>query len=664
MLGVGPVGARGGEPGLQETVRPVLLSGYYGFGNAGDEGILEMMVTALLSHAPDVPLRVLTATPQETARSLAARRLLSPAAAQAAVAPRHPLAALGEVARAGMLVSGGGGLLQERTSRKSLLYYVGLLLWARLLGVPRVIFAQGVGPLWRRSSLWLTRLALRGASIWVRDEPSRRLLEHLGLTGIHVTADPVFAASPPREGKDRGEEPGALAVVLRPSGAVDGFDHDLALLRAIADEARVRQIPVRLVPLQPPRERDWAERLAHGVPGVQVAEIPRDSDGLQGWLGLFRSFRAVVSARYHGLVFGALTGKPLLALAVDPKLSFLARELGLDQGWLEPPFQASQVGPAVARLLDEGRPPATQVVEGLRVRAQEGLTALAQHVKSLVVDEARLGQLPSWQLRRFRVLDTPVDPVSLEEAVDLIAQWCEASGPGRQVITSNPELVMHAQAPESEELRAVLERADLVVADGVGLVWAARFLGYALPGRVAGADLADRLCREAARREWRLFLWGGRPGVAEEAARKLQSRWPGLQVVGTEHGYLKGPEEVEALERLRQARPDLLLVGMGAPRQELWIDRLRGGGGRGSGMQDQEAAVGGAAPARVMMGVGGVLDVWAGRKRRAPRWVQALGLEWAYRVIREPARFSRLAALPRFVAAVVAERLGMRGNGV
>lgn len=647
-------------------MRPVLLSGYYGFGNAGDEAILEMVVTALQTGAPGVPWRVLTADPQATARRLMSTGLLSPTAAQAAVAPRDPLTALREVAGAGLLVSGGGGLLQERTSRRSLLYYVGLLLWARLLGVPRVIFAQGVGPLWRRSSGWLTRLALAQASVWVRDEPSKHLLEALGLPAIQVTADPVFAASPPQKDREEGDGAGALAVVLRPDGGAGGFERDLALLGAIAEEARARQVPVHLVPLQPGQEHGWAERLARHVPDVQVVEAPGEGAGVQGWLALFQRFRAVVAARYHGLAFGALAGKPLLALAVDPKLAFLARELELEGGWLEPPFEEGQVRPAVASLLDDGRPPEPRVVTRLRTRAEEGLAALARLAKGLEAQEERLFPLPSWQDRRIHVLGLPVDPVSLEEAVDLIAQWCEKPGPGRQVITSNPELVMHAHATGavSEELRATLARADLVVADGVGLVWAARFLGYALPGRVAGADLAERLCQEAARRGWRVFLWGGKPGVAQEAARKLQDRWPGLQVVGLEHGYLEGPEEAEGLQRLRQARPELLLVGMGAPRQELWIDRLRGGGERGSGKEMETASGMGAAPARVMMGVGGVLDVWAGKKRRAPRWVQALGLEWAYRVIQEPARLSRLAALPRFVVAVVAERLGMRGNGV
>lgn len=646
-------------------MRPVLLSGYYGFGNAGDEAILEMVATALRTGAPGVPLRVLTADLEATARRLVAAGLVTEAEAPGAVAARDPLRALGEVAKAGLLVSGGGGLLQEGTSRRSLLYYAGLLLWARLLGVPRLVFAQGVGPLWRRGSRWLTRAALKGATIAVRDEPSQQLLEGMGLAQVQVTADPVLAAPPPPEEEEAVPGAGPLAVILRPDGRPGGFQRDLALLAAIVEEAQDRQVPVQLVPFQPRQERGWAERLAQRVPEVQVVEAPSEEAGLQGWLTLFQRFRAVVSARYHGLAFGALAGKPLLALAVDPKLASLARDLGLDQGWLQPPFESGQVRQAVARLLEDGRPPAPEAVDRLRTRAEEGLAALVRQAKCLGAEEGPPQPL-SFRDRRFQVLGVPVDPVSLDEAVELIAQWCETPGPGRQVITSNPELVMHAQAAgaASEALRATFARADLVVADGVGLVWAARFLGYALPGRVAGADLAERLCQEAAQRGWRLFLWGGEPGVAQAAARKIGTRWPGLQVVGTEHGYLQGAEEAEALERLRRARPELLLVGLGAPRQELWIDGLRQGGGPGRGRDGPWAPGREPVPARVMMGVGGVLDVWAGRKRRAPRWVQALGLEWAYRVIQEPARISRLAALPRFVAAVVADRLGMRGNGV
>ena len=231
------------------------------------------------------------------------------------------------------------------------------------------------------------------------------------------------------------------------------------------------------------------------MPPVRLVQLP-EGTGLQAWLAQFRAYRAVVSARYHGLAFGALAGKPLLALAVDPKLVALTHELGLEGGSLEPPFDPVQVRQAVARLLDEGRPPRPEAVAHLRTRAQEGLEGLVRLARALAEPATAAPRL-SWRDRRFPVLGLPIDPVSLDEAVAIISEWCEGEGPARQVITSNPELVMHAQTPgeEATRLREVMTRADLIVADGVGLVWAARFLGYALPGRVAGADLAERLCR-------------------------------------------------------------------------------------------------------------------------------------------------------------------------
>lgn len=648
-------------------MKPVLLSGYYGFGNVGDEAILEVMAASLRSGAPGVPLRILTASPQETARHLSRIGLLSPEEARASVVSRSPGPALRAVSRAGLVVSGGGGLLQERTSRRSLIYYLALLLWARARGVPRMVFAQGVGPLWRWSSLRLTRGALTGASLWVRDRASAALLEGLGLKDVRVAADPVFAAPVPRveDTTARGDQgpPAALGLILRPGKGPGARNLEEARLRAVVEVARARGVPVRLIPFQARVELAWARDLAARVSGIQVAEEAWDEGGLTRWLALFQGLRAVVTERYHGLAFAALTGRPFLVLAVDPKLAHLAAELGMQDWCLEPTVAAARLKEGVARLLDEGRTPDPEAVRRLRIRAEEGLAALVAGAAALESSQGMVAATGRQReaRARFQVLGLPVDPVSLEEAVAIVTRWCESEGGGRQVITSNPELVMRARAPgeAGEALRAVVARADLVVADGIGLVWGARLLGNALPGRVAGADLAERLCQEAASRGWRLFLWGGAPGVAREAAARLRVRYPELQVVGTEHGYLEGRAEDEALRRLREARPDLLLVGMGAPRQELWIDRLRFPG-RPAGRSRGPARP--AAPARVMIGVGGVLDVWAGRKSRAPRWVQRLGLEWLYRTVREPWRLRRLAALPRFVAAVLVERLGREGE--
>ena len=158
------------------------------------------------------------------------------------------------------------------------------------------------------------------------------------------------------------------------------------------------------------------------------------------------------------------------------------------------------------------------------------------------------------------------------------------------------------QARLAPDLREILHRAALVVADGVGVVWGARQLGRLLPGRVPGIDLAGRLCDEALRRRWRVCLVGGAPGVADAAAANLRLRHPGIDVRRALPGYF-GPEDDPAVVRaVRDAAPTLLLAGLGSPRQERWLHR-------------HLASLG----APVAIGVGGTLDVWAGRARRLAR---------------------------------------------
>jgi N-acetylglucosaminyldiphosphoundecaprenol N-acetyl-beta-D-mannosaminyltransferase len=233
---------------------------------------------------------------------------------------------------------------------------------------------------------------------------------------------------------------------------------------------------------------------------------------------------------------------------------------------------------------------------------------------------------------RVDVLGVGFDPVDLEAAARAVAQMVAAGGP-HLVVTANVELVMRAR--QAADLRAVLDRAALVVADGVGVVWGARQLGRVLPGRVAGIDLAGRLCADAARAGWRVCLLGGAPGVARDAAARLRDRYAGLDVVAAADGYFRPADEPAVVASVRALAPALLFAGLGSPRQERWLDR-------------HLPALG----ARVAMGVGGALDVWAGRVRRAPRPVQRLGLEWGYRLLRQPSRLRRQLAIPRFMAAV------------
>jgi len=240
-------------------------------------------------------------------------------------------------------------------------------------------------------------------------------------------------------------------------------------------------------------------------------------------------------------------------------------------------------------------------------------------------------------MSRIDILGVEFDPIDLEGAVERIVAFAGGRDP-HLVVTANVEMVMLARA--TPEVREILRGAALVVADGVGVVWGSRTLGRALPGRVPGIDLADRLCAEAARRGWRVYLLGGRPAVASAAAKRLGERHPGLAIAGAADGYFAAGTDADVIRAVREAAPTLLLAGLGAPRQERWLAR-------------HLAALG----VPVAMGIGGAMDVWTGRARRAPRMWQTLGLEWCYRLAREPRRLGRQLAIPHFMAVVYGERL-------
>lgn len=233
-------------------------------------------------------------------------------------------------------------------------------------------------------------------------------------------------------------------------------------------------------------------------------------------------------------------------------------------------------------------------------------------------------------------MGVPIHRVTVASTVDIVAQWI-AHGGAHQIATVNPEFLMKAR--RNRRFRMALQRVDLCIPDGIGVLWASRSRGCPLPERVTGSDLVPRLSAEAAERGWRVYYLGAAPGVAEQTASILRSRHPALQVAGC---YAGSPDPAEAetiVARVRASRADLLFVAYGAPKQDLWLD---------AHLAETGAAVG--------MGVGGSFDFIAGITRRAPRRIQRLGLEWLHRLVQEPWRWRRQLTLPHFALLVV---LGM-----
>jgi N-acetylglucosaminyldiphosphoundecaprenol N-acetyl-beta-D-mannosaminyltransferase len=237
---------------------------------------------------------------------------------------------------------------------------------------------------------------------------------------------------------------------------------------------------------------------------------------------------------------------------------------------------------------------------------------------------------------RINVCGAGVDPCGMAEAVRRIVERAEKGGPPALVVTPNAHHVALLQ--DVAEFRAVYRSAWLSVPDGMSLVWASRLLGTPLPEKVSGIDLFVQVCAAAAGTGLRIFLLGGRPGAADEAARVVEARFPGLRIAGTycpPLGFEEDAEEGErALVAVRDAAPHILFVALGAPKQELW-------------MYENRERLG----VPVSLGVGATFDFVAGMIRRAPKWMQNNGMEWLYRAGTEPRRLGKryLVTTPRFV---------------
>lgn len=236
---------------------------------------------------------------------------------------------------------------------------------------------------------------------------------------------------------------------------------------------------------------------------------------------------------------------------------------------------------------------------------------------------------------RTDILGVGFDSITLPQAVEKAAGLLERAG-AHYVVTPNPELVQ--RAGKEPPFRDVLNGADLVLPDGVGIIYAAKILGRPLAGRVPGIDFASALCDELAKGGRKLFLLGAKPGVAEQAAGNLKQEHPGLTVCGVHDGYFK--EDGPVVEEIRAAGADVVFVCLGFPRQEYWM--AQNGPATGAGL---------------LVGLGGSLDVFAGQVKRAPAGFQKLGLEWLYRLITQPSRIGRMAKLPLFLFSAVGAKM-------
>lgn len=239
-------------------------------------------------------------------------------------------------------------------------------------------------------------------------------------------------------------------------------------------------------------------------------------------------------------------------------------------------------------------------------------------------------------LDRVELVGVHVHRVTMDCALGVIDRFIRDGGP-HHVVTLDASMCVMAR--KDSNLRELIRNAELVTPDSAGVLWASRRTGQPLTERVSGVEIVERLCALSPIRGYKLFFLGAAPGIAETAARRMMETYPGCRIVGFHDGFFLPEQERELLESIRAAKPDVLCVAMGIPKQEKWIGRHRDSLG-----------------VPVLIGVGGTLDVLSGSVPRAPRWIQKLNMEWLYRFLKNPRKIGKLLTLPRFVWLVMTRR--------
>ena len=241
-------------------------------------------------------------------------------------------------------------------------------------------------------------------------------------------------------------------------------------------------------------------------------------------------------------------------------------------------------------------------------------------------------------MNRIDVLGIEFDNTDILEAVERAIRLMEERRHA-YVVTPNPEIILESQ--KNEKLASAVKSADMVLPDGVGVIYASHILGTPIKNRIPGIDFASALMARISENGRKVFLLGAKPGVAELAGERLAERYPGLAICGVNDGYFEEEDTEFIIEKINSASPDLVLGCLGSPKQEIWMKN-----------NAELLDVG------LLIGLGGALDVYAGVVERAPRKWRSMGLEWLYRLIREPKRIKRMVKLPGVIVAAAWRRIG------
>ncbi len=641
----------------------ILISGYYGFQNLGDECILQALLISLdktLEKTSEkipagkneyVVLKKLFASATDTATPETGTSIPSGTAIPSyrSVPRTSFFKILQEIWRTDLFISGGGGLFQDVTGRGfSVVYYGFLIFLAALLGKKVIIFGQGIGPVTGQINRRLLKWSTSKASlILVRDEDSKNLLVALGLKKeINVMPDTVFALHnfyniKPQEQKESDnksiQKRVPASVGFAPAGSGKGYLQEMAA--ALAEMVKIWHCQVVLLACFPSQDEQAClevQRILVEERGIDLGKISLIKDLLPPpkALQIFEQLDLLLGVRLHSLILATITQTPFLAISYNPKIDAFLKTIAQQPAGKMDDFNKEALVLKTQELWQNRK----EVSRHLGEQAREFSSQVEMAVQVMLAPEPSMEKvLPATTPDKIEILGLPLDCIPLKAALDRAEEFIKEGKP-HQVAT--PNAIMVVKALKNLPFRQCLAEAHLLLPDGMGLVWAAKILKGITIERVPGIDFMTQLTARAAGKGYRIFLLGGKPGVAKTAAKNLQKNHPLIKIVGCRDGYFKPAESASVAAEIKKAAPDILFVAMGAEKQEFWIkDNLA------------EIAV------SVCIGVGGSFDVIAGNLKRAPSIFQSLGLEWLYRFWQEPRRLYQSVVLLKFVVLVLKEKI-------